>query len=512
MKVTVTEDVTVVNVNSEEVYFKVLVKEGDDVLAEKFALEAKASAEAAEDSAISASLSEQNAFDSEQTATAQAGIATTKAQEASVSASNALASEQSAEADAIATAADRVQTGLDVIATTADRVQTGLDVIATAADRVQTGLDAIATASDRVQTGLDAQATAADRIQTGLDASTATTQAGIATVQAGDALISANNAAASASTAASAALNTPLTGFTTGANTTILSTDTTLEAFGKTQGQINARVSSNIYSANGTLAGNRAVTLGGFSLDLIGTTTSRFFANGNVGINSTTDAGFRLDVNGTARVQGALTVTGSTTASGAIGRGLNLTSTLVAAANNDVLVGLDILPTFNVGAFTGVTRISLRVDCTGGTILSTRAEGLQISSPIVGHTSALFLTPVGANGRVYRIASYRDNSLGYFTIRDEGAGVDVFNIDSARRVGILTTSPTDQLDVNGRVRVRTTDNAVGNFITKSATGVLQERTALQSITDMSSDISGWNASVRQRLEHTTAGVLEWVNV
>jgi hypothetical protein len=184
MKVTVTEDVTVVNVNSEEVYFKVLVKEGDDVLAEKFALEAKASAEAAEDSAISAALSEQVAITQAGIATTQAGIATTqagiattKAQEADasataadISASNALSSEQATNADAIATAADRVQTGLDAIATAADRVQTGLDVIATAADRVQTGLDA--------------QATAADRIQTGLDASTATAQAGVATAAA----------------------------------------------------------------------------------------------------------------------------------------------------------------------------------------------------------------------------------------------------------------------------------------------------------------------------------------
>jgi len=31
---------------------------------------------------------------------------------------------------------------------------------------------------------------------------------------------------------------------------------------------------------------------------------ARFFANGNFAINTTTDAGFRLDVNGTARVQG----------------------------------------------------------------------------------------------------------------------------------------------------------------------------------------------------------------
>jgi hypothetical protein len=34
----------------------------------------------------------------------------------------------------------------------------------------------------------------------------------------------------------------------------------------------------------------------------------RIFAGGNIGINTTTDAGFKLDVNGTARVQGALTV------------------------------------------------------------------------------------------------------------------------------------------------------------------------------------------------------------
>jgi hypothetical protein len=34
------------------------------------------------------------------------------------------------------------------------------------------------------------------------------------------------------------------------------------------------------------------------------------YTSGNIGINTTTDAGFRLDVNGTARVQGALTVTG----------------------------------------------------------------------------------------------------------------------------------------------------------------------------------------------------------
>ena len=68
-----------------------------------------------------------------------------------------------------------------------------------------------------------------------------------------------------------------------------------------------------------------------------------------------TDAGYRLDVNGTFRQ------TGSTTASSALAVGSTITPTLVAAANNDVLVGMDINPTFTNGAFTGVSNIGLRL-------------------------------------------------------------------------------------------------------------------------------------------------------
>jgi hypothetical protein len=74
----------------------------------------------------------------------------------------------------------------------------------------------------------------------------------------------------------------------------------------------------------------------------------RVNASGNVLINTTTDAGFRLDVNGSVRA------TGSISAASAIARGTFLNQTLVATANNDVLVGLEINPTFTNGAFTGV--------------------------------------------------------------------------------------------------------------------------------------------------------------
>jgi len=68
---------------------------------------------------------------------------------------------------------------------------------------------------------------------------------------------------------------------------------------------------SNIYNADGTLTAARTLTQGGFDLTIAGTTSSRFFGNGNVGIGTTTDAGFKLNVNGTARVQGNLDVSGS---------------------------------------------------------------------------------------------------------------------------------------------------------------------------------------------------------
>ena len=59
---------------------------------------------------------------------------------------------------------------------------------------------------------------------------------------------------------------------------------------------------------------------------------------------------------------GLLGTSSSITASSAIARGVYFNNTLVAAANSDVLVGLDITPTFTNGAFTGVSNLGLRVN------------------------------------------------------------------------------------------------------------------------------------------------------
>jgi hypothetical protein len=105
-----------------------------------------------------------------------------------------------------------------------------------------------------------------------------------------------------------------------------------------------------LYNPTFTLSGslNNHIAIQTVSGDVLLCTTS-----GNVAIGTSTLA--------TAT---ELTLGGSQTASSAIARGGLINTTLVAAANNDVLVGLDINPTFTNGAFTGVTNLGLRV--TGG--------------------------------------------------------------------------------------------------------------------------------------------------
>ena len=217
------------------------------------------------------------------------------------------------------------------------------------------------------------------------------------------------------------------------------------------------------------------------------------FTTGNLGINTTTDAGFRLDVNGTARVQGTTTISGdnnlifqratdgnsllgielrgsggaergafkinmstgelrigattgggffptfytngveggrfttggtfqttaSVTAASAIARGVYFNNTLVAAANNDVLVGLDINPTFTNGAFTGVSNLGLRVN-NGTTILN----GNNTFKILETYSSNFLET--GANG-TYRYANVFDYG-GYNPNGRTNVTADVFSV------------------------------------------------------------------------------------
>ncbi len=99
---------------------------------------------------------------------------------------------------------------------------------------------------------------------------------------------------------------------------------------------------------------------------------------------------------GSQTITGVKTFSPSVTAASAIARGTNLTPTLTAAANSDVLVGLDITPTFTNGAFTGVSNIGLRV--AGSTIIGAD-NGIRILNSAFNANSGGFIySGIGGGG------------------------------------------------------------------------------------------------------------------
>ena len=73
-----------------------------------------------------------------------------------------------------------------------------------------------------------------------------------------------------------------------------------------------------------------------------------------------TDNGYRLQINASGSDSGSLFVGGTTVATGSIARTMLISSSLSASANNDILIGLDINPTFTNGSFTGVENWGIR--------------------------------------------------------------------------------------------------------------------------------------------------------
>jgi hypothetical protein len=211
-----------------------------------------------------------------------------------------------------------------------------------------------------------------------------------------------------------------------------------------------------------------------------------------------------------------LHLSGSTTASGAIARGGNLTPTLVAAANNDVLVGLDVNATFTNGAFTGVSNIGLRLTALGP-IQKTITTSNSGDFVIAGATSnsRLFLSGGGyttdatSNGTAYirldgtssgnfEFGFGQTSSLSLFSVTGN-TYTSRFRIQgSTGNVGIgQTTDAGFRLDVNGTARVQ------GNFtLTAGSNIVLQTTTGTRIGTATNQLLSLWNAT--PNVQPTTA--------
>jgi hypothetical protein len=142
---------------------------------------------------------------------------------------------------------------------------------------------------------------------------------------------------------------------TTITNTTINLATTTVQLAG-----INALT----YSGTDIRIGSVAAYFNSLSLYVAGSEKARILSNGNFLVGTTTDSGAKV------------TVAGSITAASLIAQGVYFNNTLVAAANNDVLVGLDINPTFTNGAFTGIQNLAVRIASTTSIV--------RIDSSVVG--------------------------------------------------------------------------------------------------------------------------------
>jgi trimeric autotransporter adhesin len=217
---------------------------------------------------------------------------------------------------------------------------------------------------------------------------------------------------------------------------------------------------------------------------LLGTTS------GNVGIGTSTL--------GTST---ELTIGGSQTASSAIARGGLLNTSLSASSNNDVLVGLDINPTFTNGAFTGVTNWGIRnyssfrfetaSDLSHGLYWSIANDGTQLKifgSSYSGGMGYLQLNVLsGSDGMVVngssrnltiKAAGSELNITPSNTIFNQnGTGESMRIVSSTKNVLIGTTTDAGfKLDVNGSANF--SNNVV---VTTASSGTVQLGNSTTSI-------------------------------
>jgi hypothetical protein len=163
----------------------------------------------------------------------------------------------------------------------------------------------------------------------------------------------------------------------------------------------------------------------------------RISSAGNLLVGTTTD--------GTAK----LTVAGSITAASALAQGVYFNNTLVAAANNDVLVGLDINPTFTNGAFTGVTNLAARIQ--GNTEISRSGADTQLTIARGGGASLTLQAKANSTSSSEGVNLYWTANTWLKFVLGSSVVANFSNVGN-----LLVGTSTDagfKLDVNGIARV-----------------------------------------------------------
>ena len=184
--------------------------------------------------------------------------------------------------------------------------------------------------------------------------------------------------------------------------------------------------STNIYNTDGSLTGARTLTLNSNPLTIAGTSSTRFHANGNVGIGTTIDAGYKLDVVGSdARINEITVGRGGGSGAGNTAIGKNaLLSNLIGT--NNTAVGNNALALNQGAANTAVGNGALLDNVTG--VANTAVGVTALSSNTANNNTAvggyaLYLnttggqnTAIGTNASESNTTGINNVAIGYIAL------------------------------------------------------------------------------------------------
>jgi hypothetical protein len=224
---------------------------------------------------------------------------------------------------------------------------------------------------------------------------------------------------------------------------------------------------------------------------------------GNLLLGTTTESGlYKLDVNGTTRLQGAITiptsisagqilfsgvgsilsgngnfswygyssssaiglyVTPTLTAQSNLARGTLIYPTLVAAANSDVLVGLDVNPTFTNGAFTGVSNYAARIAGTAqiNKTLSVVGDGSLLINTTLNNSTSGTLYGILNTTTVATINSGSGFIGTQSTINSSATTGSLLGFQSTPNLTAGTVTQVKGYSTNGSVTGGTASNYIG---------------------------------------------------